>query len=214
MGTRVLAVVVLMGRSQPATEGNTRRRSVPYATSPSVPTPGGFRLSAVVRRHSVGLAPGPGWVYPPSGPGVTFGGHVPVDTNGRYVISGLSPGRFVRVTWIPTLEVGGLRLHQPCPFNATVTRDTELDIEVVRLDSREFTYGSPTLSGTVSKRPQTVEGVWRARGLCTRSTTGLGSMCTRKPTPTGDTDSVGSHKVRGESWPSIATMRISRCRLK
>jgi hypothetical protein len=77
-----------------------------------------------------------------SGPG----GSVGVDSNGRYTISGLPAGRFVRVT---AEQVGGLSLHQPCPANATIAGSTELNIEVVRLGSREFTYGSPTLSGVV-----------------------------------------------------------------
>jgi hypothetical protein len=77
------------------------------------------------------------------------GGHVGVDTSGRYTILGLPAGRLVRVTWFPSMELNALSLHQPCPANATIAGGTELNIEVVRLGSREFTYRSPTLSGVV-----------------------------------------------------------------
>jgi hypothetical protein len=49
-----------------------------------------------------------------------------------------------RVTFSQSAE-----LHQPCPVDATIAGDTERDIEVFRLGSREFTYDSPTLSGVV-----------------------------------------------------------------
>ena len=119
----------------------------PAPTSPSAPTPAGFRLSGVVFEGT------PSGLRPVPGGGVFFwfesslGGRVEVDTSGRYTISGLPAGRFVRVTWTPSAEDIGL--HQPCPANATIAGDTEQDIEVVRLGSREFTYGSPILSGVV-----------------------------------------------------------------
>ena len=132
---------------------NERQPTQPFAPTPapSAPTPpGGFSLSGVVIEDtSAGSRAVPGgrvlfWMDSRSG------GHVEVDTSGRYTISGLTAGRFVRVTWIGfSAEIGGLRLHQPCPANATIAGGTELDIEVVRLGSREFTYGSPTLSGVV-----------------------------------------------------------------
>jgi hypothetical protein len=43
-----------------------------------------------------------------------------------------------------------LDLHQPCPANlAMPAADAQRDIEVVGLDSRDFRYDSPTLSGIV-----------------------------------------------------------------
>ena len=117
--------------------------------APSAPTLDGFSLSGVVLEDtSAGSRPVPGgrvFFSVDSRPG----GRVGVDTSGRYTISGLPAGRLVRVTWLPSMEVGGLRLHQPCPANATIAGGTELNIEVVRLGSREFAYRSPTLSGVV-----------------------------------------------------------------
>ena len=129
---------------------DSEQRTSPSApTPPSDPTPTGFRLSGVVIERT------PSGLRPVSGGGVFFwfesslGGRVEVDTSGRYAIPGLSAGRFVRVTATASGDVSGL--HQPCPVNATITGDTERDIEVARLGSREFTYDSPTLSGVVSE---------------------------------------------------------------
>ena len=117
--------------------------------APSAPTPVGFSLSGVVFE---GTSAGP---RPVLGGHVNFSvdsrpeGSVFVDSSGRYTISGLPAGRLVRVTAFPSPEDGGPRLHQPCPANATLVGGTELNIELVRLGSREFTYGSPILSGVV-----------------------------------------------------------------
>ena len=123
----------------------------PSAPTPaaSAPTLDGFSLSGVVFEDtSAGSRPVPGgrvFFSVDSRPG----GHVEVDTGGRYTIPGVPAGRLVRVTWFPSMELNALSLHQPCPANATIAGDSKLNIEVVRLGSREFTYRSPTLSGVV-----------------------------------------------------------------
>ena len=93
---------------------------------------------------------------PVSGGGVFFwvenryGGQVPVDTSGRYVIAGLPAAPIVRLTWTPDWQMLGLGLHQPCPANVAISSaDAQRDIEVVGSGFDEFRYESPTLSGVV-----------------------------------------------------------------
>jgi len=131
------------GSSQPASPS-----SVPSLPSALTPTPDGFRLSGTVFESTLqGSRPAPGghvffWVES------RFGGRVPVDTSGRYVIDGLAAAPIIRLTWMPGPEL--LELHQPCPANvAMATTDTHRDIEVVRLGFNDFRYDSPTLSGMV-----------------------------------------------------------------
>ena len=77
-----------------------------------------------------------------------YGGPVPVDTTGRYVIDGLPVAPIIRLTWVPGL--GQFDLHQPCPANiAMPAADAVRDIEVVRFGSQRFSYDSPTVSGIV-----------------------------------------------------------------
>lgn len=76
------------------------------------------------------------------------GGQIPVNSSGRYDITGLAAAPIIRLTWMPGPE--RLELHQPCPANVAMTAsDTKRDIEVVRLGSPGFRYDSPTLSGMV-----------------------------------------------------------------
>src|SRR5262245_29743724 len=125
------------------------------APSPVASTPDGFRLSGTVLEST------PQGMQPVSGGGVFFwvesryGGRVTVDAGGRFVIAGLSAAPIIRLTWVPGPE--RLELHQPCPANvAMLSADTQREIEVVGLDSREFRYESPTLSGVVYET--TVDG--------------------------------------------------------
>jgi len=136
------------GSSQTSSPSSVPAPSPIPAPPPATPTPDGFRLSGTVLEST------------PQGPRAVSGGHiffwvgsrsggqVSVDTAGRYVIAGLAPGPIVRLTWMPGLD--RLDLHQPCPANlAMPAADAQRDIEVVGLDSRDFRYDSPTLSGIV-----------------------------------------------------------------
>jgi hypothetical protein len=147
MKKAIALLVITMSSLAACDHANTNSEQPTSPSAPPAPTSSGFRLSGVVFETTPsGLRPLPGggvFFYFES----TLGGHVDVDTSGRYTISGLPAGRFVRVSWSPSWKDPGL--HQPCPVNATIAGDTERDIEGVRLGSREFTYGSPTLSGVV-----------------------------------------------------------------
>ena len=79
-----------------------------------------------------------------------YGGQVPVDADGRYVIAGLTAAPIVRLTWTPDWRMLGFGLHQPCPANVAIaSADTMRDIEVVGSGFGELRYESPTLSGVV-----------------------------------------------------------------
>jgi len=152
-------VIVLSSLALPACDNPTPTQpTLPYTATtapsastpaPSAPTPDGFSLSGVVFENASGssrsVAGGRVFFSVDSRPG----GQVQVDTRGRYTIPGLFAGRLVRVTWFPSMGMNELPLHQPCPANTTIAGDAELNIEVVRLGSREFIYRSPTLSGVV-----------------------------------------------------------------
>ena len=118
------------------------------APAPPVLTPDGFRLSGTVLERT------PQGMQPVSGGGVfywvenRYGGQVPVDAGGRYLITGLAAARIIRLTWVP--DADRLDLHQPCPANVALSSaDAQRDIEVVGSGSREFRYESPTVSGVV-----------------------------------------------------------------
>ena len=115
------------------------------SSSGSVPRLGGFSLTgAVVESSSASVQGGTILFSLDSRPE----GHVAVDGHGRYTIPNLPVGHLVRVTWRGPAALDRL-LHQLYPVNTTITGDTKLDIEVVRLDSAEFACAASTLSGVV-----------------------------------------------------------------
>jgi hypothetical protein len=78
------------------------------------------------------------------------GGHVAVDADGRYLITGLPAGHLVRTTWIPPAALPDV--HQIMPANITLAGDAEQDIRVVRLAAGQSTCASPRVLGSVFER--------------------------------------------------------------
>jgi hypothetical protein len=74
-------------------------------------------------------------------------GRVPLDTDGKYIISNLPGGSRLRVTAFADWRNGTLK--QTCGAYAVVNRDTVRDVELVRLGTRGQTFAPPILSGVV-----------------------------------------------------------------
>ena len=74
------------------------------------------------------------------------------DTNGRFSIANLFPGRPVKITAYVG-AYGGLwnqsALTQVCAVHPAINGDTSADVELVQAGITPTTYGSPTLSGVV-----------------------------------------------------------------
>jgi hypothetical protein len=73
------------------------------------------------------------------------GGWVPVGPDGRYRVSGVPDGRFVKVASVDT--TGNTRRYQLCATNTITRGDTELDIALFQPGA---VLPTPTLSGQIS----------------------------------------------------------------
>ena len=74
-------------------------------------------------------------------------GRVPLDADGKYIISNLPGGSRLRVTAFADWRDGALK--QTCGAYAVVNGDTVRDVELVRLGIRGQTFAPPILSGVV-----------------------------------------------------------------
>jgi hypothetical protein len=74
-------------------------------------------------------------------------GRVPLDTDGKYIISSLAAGSRLRVTAFADWRNGTLK--QTCGAYAVVNRDTVRDVELVRPGTRGQTFAPSILSGVV-----------------------------------------------------------------
>jgi hypothetical protein len=132
--------------------GDTSQSQIPISqptpvTSAPAPAATGNRLSGmVIERTSSGGHAVPGGTvlfWPADGSPNT----VPVSAEGQYVIPDVQLGALVRLVWFPP---GNQNFHQPSPMNVTIVgSETHRDIEVARVDVRDFRCQSPILSGTV-----------------------------------------------------------------
>ncbi len=94
------------------------------------------------------------------------GGFVPVDADGRYRVTGVLDGRFVKITGVDT--IGRPSSFRFCATNTTMRGDTELDVPLFLPGAAVPT---PTLSGQVFRiidgKPAPVAGAdvyYRSRG--------------------------------------------------
>jgi hypothetical protein len=94
------------------------------------------------------------------------GGWVPVDADGRYRVTGVLDGHFVKITGVDTTGFGSL--YRFCGTNTTTRGDTELDVPLFLPGAAVAT---PTLSGQVFRmidgKPVPVGGAdvyYRSRG--------------------------------------------------
>jgi hypothetical protein len=117
------------------------------------------------------------------------GGWVPVDADGRYRVTGVLDGRFVKITAVDTLVRSSYRL---CGTNTTTRGDTELDVPLYLPGA---TVPTPTLSGQVFRmvdgKPVPVAGAdvyYQSRGYGSdvieyTDADGRYSMCGIPPIP-------------------------------
>lgn len=143
-----LLVVLVISLLAACDRGVSRPAPPLSPTAPSAPTPvpTGFRVSGrVFEATASGSSVAGGgirfWLDD------SFGGHVEVDANGRYAVTGVAAGRLLRLAWTSSGATKGI--YQLSPVNVRVEGDSERDIEVARVALGTFACGSPRLSGIV-----------------------------------------------------------------